>query len=233
MRAQPAATALLWSPCLLQLRARAGSERAGWERAPRSLDRRRTFAAAALLATVVALDALGGSPAGRTLHSLVPLDAASPPPLATLLHADSPSHRRGSTPATLDAFLVTSPRDCASNLDALDLLAREDVAPRVRLAAALVAIPRQQRAAHATVNDTAAIRTVREAIAAHGLPIPPVRALDPATAQLLRQMGYRTTPLLVVLDSAGTLRFATPPARSFAEFHGLARALAALAATPR
>ena len=182
--------------------------------------------ALAVLAAVVALAALAGAPR-PTRHLLAPDPA---PPLAALLRGDRrPPTAGDSAPAPLDAYLVTSVRDCASNLGALDLLAREAIAPRIRLAAALVVVPRQLGDARATHTDSSAIRTVREAIAARGLPIPEVRALDPATALLLRRIGYRSTPFLVVLDSAGALRFAMPPSLSFTDYRHLAHTLAALA----
>ena len=182
--------------------------------------------ALAILAAVVALDALAGAP--RPTHRLLASDPA--PPLAALLRGDRrPPTARDSAPSPLEAYLVTSVRDCASNLGALDLLAREAIAPRIHLAAALVVVPRQHDDARAPHADSSAIRTVREAIAARGLPMPEVRPLEPATALLLRRIGYRSTPFLVVLDSAGALRFATPPSLSFADYRHLAHTLAALA----
>jgi hypothetical protein len=207
--------------------------------------RRASAVTAALLVAVVAVDALagGGSAAVRGDPS-----TDSAPPLATLLRHDEgptqppppPSPSRAgavagrAAPAPLDAYLVTSVHDCASNLDALDLLARDAIAPRIRLAAALVVPARHHGDSRATDRatraDEDALRSVREAIAARGLPVPSVRPLDAPTALLLRRIGYRTTPFLVVVDSAGTLRFATPPALTFAGYRGLARTLTAIAA---
>jgi hypothetical protein len=191
-------------------------------------------AAAALLVAVVALDALAGGPRS-SLNPLATQHDDPAPALATLLRRGLPpvastAASHSAAPAPLDAYLVTSPRDCVSNLGALDLLARESIAPRIRLAAALVTAPsRQHDDARASATDDAALGAVRDAIAARDLPVPPVRVLDPPTAALLRRMGYHSTPFLVVLDSAGSLRFASASARSFADYQDLARTLAALA----
>jgi len=192
----------------------------------------RRSAVVALLALVVALDALAGGPPASVRHALAPEPA---PTLATLLGGhDRPAGPRPTTPPTrLEAYLITSARDCSSNLGALDLLARDAIAPRIRLAAALVVEPRQHDDAPATRPDSAALRTVREAVTARGLAAPAVRALDPATALLLRRIGYRSTPFLVVLDSAGALRLAAPPPLSFDDYRHLARTLDVLADATR
>lgn len=241
MLALSPATAMLRLPSvpLRRRRSCASPARGGDAAAPAAASSAATgrrSAVVALLALVVALDALAG---GRPLatHPALPVEPEALP-LATLLGRHGPTPARSdsasTTPARLEAYLVTSARDCSANLGMLDLLAREAIAPRIHLAAALVVTSRQHADAHATLADSSAIRTVRDAIAARGLPtagLPPpdVRALDPPTALLLRRVGYRSTPFLVVLDSAGALRFATPPSLSFADYRRLAHTLAAIA----
>ena len=65
-----------------------------------------------------------------------------------------------------------------------------------------------------------------------GQPIPTflgAPTLQPGAARYFRFKPENAGCSLVIVDSAGTLRFATPPSLSFDEYHGLAHALAALA----
>lgn len=190
-------------------------------------------AVAALLTAIAAIDAIAG---GRSLADFTGAPRDATPRLASLLRrSEMPAARRDSDHAPLEAYLVTSSRDCASNLGALDLLARETIAPRIRLVAALVTPSRHHGDRHTSVADSTALRIVRETVAAHDLPMPPpiIRTLDAPTEGLLRAIGYRSTPFLVVLDSAGRLRFGASSSRSFAEYQELTRALTALAAQSR
>jgi hypothetical protein len=130
-------------------------------------------------------------------------------PLSRLLNADNAVSSQWS------AYVVFRAADCDSRLDFLALFDRAEIAARVT--------PR-----HLLLLGSATehIQTIRQLGArAHGLPI------DREGQRLriaLERLGANGTPIVVLLDQAGAVRFLSPAPQTPPEYVALAHTLTAL-----
>jgi hypothetical protein len=141
--------------------------------------------------------------------------------LSTGLLAESEAqHRTRRALATsngrpLIAYLVVRANDCESHFDLLRQLQRPSIARTTEMGGALL-IGTRQSARHAVM------RLHRE------LPSVAARPASMLERRLLWRIGYRSTPILVVLDaSSGSVRFAAPAPLTVAGRVQFTRALSA------
>lgn len=110
--------------------------------------------------------------------------------------------------APIQAVVVLQLSDCTGNLRILDLLHRPSLRDRLQLAVLWYDGP---------ATDSTAIRKL--------LPLwtraTPLQPLPPAAFRELSALGHSSTPMLVVLDQIGRVRFTSQSPRSSREFVGL------------
>jgi hypothetical protein len=110
----------------------------------------------------------------------------------------------------VQAAVILQRHDCTGNLRLFDLLNREDIRPRLRTAVIWYA---------GDHGDSTRIRPL----------LPPwttrvtLRPVPRPVLAELRRLGHTQTPILVVLDQDGRIRFTTQSARTPREFAGLRR----------
>jgi hypothetical protein len=117
--------------------------------------------------------------------------------------------------ARWSAYVIFQAADCESRLDFLALFDRAAIVSRVR-ARQLV-----------FVGDASDLARIERDFGprAHGLPI---SLADDRLGAALGQIGARTTPMLVLLDDSGAVRFVSPGPRTPTEYVGLAHSLSSL-----
>ena len=130
-------------------------------------------------------------------------------PLGRLLNADKAGRSQWS------AYVVFQAADCDSRLDFLALFDRAEIAARV--------IPRRLLLLGNATEHRQAIRQLGSR--AHGLPI--ARA-DQRLRIALERLGANGTPIVVLLDQAGAVRFLSPAPQTPPEYVALAHTLTAL-----
>lgn len=117
--------------------------------------------------------------------------------------------------APIQAAVLLQRSDCSGNIRVLDLLNRESIRERLRLAVLWHVGP---------AADTVAIRALLPAWTR----TVPIRQAPAAALMELRQLGHRSTPMLVILDQEGRVRLTTQSPRSPREFAGLRRIIEGL-----
>jgi len=133
--------------------------------------------------------------------------------LATALDvASGDTALRVATRPALDAYVVFQLADCSGNLRVLDLLRRRSVSRHVTIAGLVFA-------GSADELDRARPRLP---LSARALPI---RRTTRASTELLDRLGYRSTPIVVVLDARRRVRFITSAPSSALAYVRLARLL--------
>ena len=110
----------------------------------------------------------------------------------------------------IQAAVVLQRADCSGNLRVLDLLHTPRVAPSLRLAVLWFAGP---------ASDSSAIR---RALPPWTVGIP-LRRVPRSVLRDMRRLGHHETPLHIVLDDDGHIRFTSRSPRSLREFAGLRR----------
>lgn len=130
-------------------------------------------------------------------------------PLSRLLNADNAARSQWS------AYVVFQAADCDSRLDFLALFDRAEIAARV--------MPRHLLLLGSATEHRQAIRELGSR--AHGLPI--ARA-DQRLRIALERLGANATPIVVLLDQAGAVRFLSPAPQTPPEYVALAHTLTAL-----
>jgi hypothetical protein len=133
-------------------------------------------------------------------------------PLNRLLNADK------TVSGQLSAYVVFQAADCDTRLDFLALFDRAEIAARVT--------PRLLLLLGDATEHREAIRQLGPR--AHGLPI--ARA-DRRLRNALEHLGASGTPIVVVLDQVGAVRFLSPGPRTPPEYIALAHTLTALNVT--
>jgi hypothetical protein len=145
----------------------------------------------------------------------VVVDTARAAPRDGLRHAIAPFLVRPLPGTAIQAAVMVQRADCTGNLRLLDLLHRDAVRSRLRLAVIWYVGPS---------SDTLAIRRLLPAWTAR---TPLVAAPSEALGEL-RRLGHSETPTLVVLDQDGRVRLTTRSPRSVREFAGLQRVVEGL-----
>lgn len=110
--------------------------------------------------------------------------------------------------APIQAAVMLQLSDCSGNLRILDLLHRTSVREQLHLAVLWYT---------GNVQDSSRIRTLLPLWTSHT----PLRPLPTAVYRELAGLGHNSTPMLVVLDQNGRVRFTTQSPRSSREFAGL------------
>lgn len=157
----------------------------------------------------VGIDAVRAKPATSLASAIT--DAHTPTAHTPLANASTA--RNGVEP--LRAALVLQASDCTGNFRMFNLLHRHDV----RGAIGVVVIWYVGADADSLAIRAAMPTWMRDA---------ELRRAPPAVLFELSRMGHRTTPVLLMLDDSGRLRFATQSPRSAREFAGLQRIITGL-----
>ncbi len=113
------------------------------------------------------------------------------------------------------AAILLQAADCTSNLRILHLLHRPTVRDGLQLSVIWYAGP---------TADSLAIRPLLPAWTSRT----PLRAVPASVLKELARLGHTSTPLLVVLDQEGRVRFTSQSPRSSREFAGLRRIIEGL-----
>jgi len=159
-------------------------------------------AALAVLSVSVLFDTWRAAPAGSLPASITRHVASAP---GTTLTRGAPVH----------AAALLQAKDCTGNLRVLHLLNRASVRDNLTLSVIWYVGP---------VADSTIIRSLLPSWTA-AIPLRPV----PTTVKHdLARLGHTSTPLLVVLDQEGRVRFTSQSPRSSREFAGLRRIIEGL-----
>lgn len=110
--------------------------------------------------------------------------------------------------APIRAALVVQRADCTGNLRIVEPLNRPEVRERIALDVVWYV---------GSASDSAFIRTALPAWLGHT----PLHPLPPGVRRDLAQLGHRETPVLVVFDPEGRVRFTTRAPRTSREYAGL------------
>lgn len=153
------------------------------------------------------------------LFAGVGYDAARTRPANSLAQAVTSATPQRRPPASLGgpvlAAVLLQAADCAGNLRIVHLLNRAGVRDGVQLAVIWFVGP---------ASDSLVIRRLLPAFTAHV----PLRQAPPTALAELRRLGHTSSPLLLVLDQEGRVRFASQSPRSSREFAGLRRIIEGL-----
>lgn len=110
--------------------------------------------------------------------------------------------------ARIQSAILVQRSDCTGNIRMLELLHRATIVERLQLAVIWYAGP---------ANDSSEIRQLLPNWTRQ-IPLQPVPR---GALRELAQLGHRGTPMLIVLDQEGRIRFTTQSPRSSREFAGL------------
>lgn len=133
------------------------------------------------------------------------------PTLAVLLNANGTQ-----STTTFSAFVVLQSSDCASNMNFLLVLQRPAIARSITLT-------------HAWVVGTAnGVDSISKSLESRGMVGIPVQRATHTMTNALKVLGVHRTPILVVVDHRGAVRFVSGSPTSPVEYVGLAQSLSAL-----
>ena len=133
------------------------------------------------------------------------------PTLAALLNANGTQ-----STTTFSAVVVLQSADCASNMNFLLVLQRPAIARSITLS-------------HAWVVGTAnGVDSISNALESRGMVGIPVQRATHTMTNALKAMGVHRTPILVIVDRGGAVRFVSGSPTSPVEYVALAQSLSAL-----
>lgn len=133
------------------------------------------------------------------------------PTLAVLLNANGTQ-----STATFSAFVVLQAADCASNMNFLLMFQRPPIARSITLS-------------HAWVVGTAnGVDSISKSLESRGMMGITVHRATHTMTTALKMLGVHRTPLLIVVDQGGAVRYVSGSPTSPVEYVGLAQSLSAL-----
>lgn len=156
-----------------------------------------------------------GVACGGLLLAGVAVDAVRATPSSTLAQSLAPYVSASPDRRLVNAAIVLHADDCSSNLRTMYLLHRAAVREKIRLAVIWYA---------GDVSDSLRIRPLLPSWAQDV----PLRRIPRAAVGELKRLGHHSTPMLVVLDQDGRIRFTTQSPRSSREYAGLQRIIEGL-----